>query len=188
MTDDPTVLVVDDEKEVADAYALRLRTEYDVRTAYGGREALESLEGVDVVLLDRRMPGTSGDEVLREIRDRGVDCRVVMLTAINPEFDIIDMPFDDYLCKPVDSEDLFAAVDQQLRAVAYEQLSEFFSLVAKRTVLEAQIPPAELDSTEEYADLVEQVESLRAELSASIDEFDGMAEAFESIDRDPGRT
>jgi DNA-binding response OmpR family regulator len=111
-----------------------------------------------------------------------------MLTAINPEFDIIDMPFDDYLCKPVDSEDLFAAVDQQLRAVAYEQLSEFFSLVAKRTVLEAQIPPAELDSTEEYADLVEQVESLRAELSASIDEFDGMAEAFESIDRDPGRT
>jgi DNA-binding response OmpR family regulator len=187
MTDDPTVLVVDDEKEVADAYALRLRTEYDVRTAYGGAEALDSLEGVDVVLLDRRMPGTSGDEVLREIRDRGIDCRAIMLTAINPEFDIIDMPFDDYLCKPVDSEDLFAAVDQQLEAVAYERLSEFFSLVAKRTVLEAQIPPAELENTEQYATLTEEVESMRAELSAAIDGFDEIIGAFEAIDRDPGR-
>jgi CheY-like chemotaxis protein len=41
-----------------------------VRTAYGGHEALEELsDDVDVILLDRRMPGLSGDEVLEEVRD-----------------------------------------------------------------------------------------------------------------------
>jgi CheY-like chemotaxis protein len=64
-----TVLIVDDESEVADVYALRLREEYETRTAYGGEEALDTIDSdMDVVLLDRRMPDLSGDEVLERIR------------------------------------------------------------------------------------------------------------------------
>jgi DNA-binding response OmpR family regulator len=90
------VLVVDDEPDVADSYAAFLRDRYDVRTAYGGEPALAALdEDIDVVLLDRRMPDMFGDEVLESIRGRGFECRVAMITAVDPDVDIIDMEFDD---------------------------------------------------------------------------------------------
>ncbi|MFB6105679.1 MAG: response regulator, partial [Halobacteriaceae archaeon] len=61
----PTVVVVDDEEGIAEAYSYWLSDEYDVRTAQSGAGALETIdEDVDVVLLDRRMPDRSGDEVL----------------------------------------------------------------------------------------------------------------------------
>jgi len=54
---DASVLVVDDERDVADVYALRLSDEFETRTAYSGGAALTPLDDdVDVVLLDRHMP------------------------------------------------------------------------------------------------------------------------------------
>jgi DNA-binding response OmpR family regulator len=181
------VLVVDDEQEVADGYTLRIRNEYDVETAYGGEEALAVIdESVDVVLLDRRMP-YSGDDVLRDIRDRGLDCRVIMLTAIDPGFEILDMPFDDYLSKPVEKDDLVAAIDQQLDVLAYQRLSDYFELASKQAVLENQKLSSELEDNEEYVELVDQLSDLRADLTALLDDFEQVAEEFAAIDRDPER-
>ena len=182
---DGTVLVVDDEREVTDAYALRLRGRYgDVRTAYGGEEALAAVdEEVDVVLLDRRMP-YSGDRVLRELRDRGYDCRVIMVTAVDPGFGIVDMPFDDYLCKPIDKADLFAAVDQQLEAASYDDpLAEFFALTAKLAVLEAERAPEQLAESGEYRRMQRRAEELRSELAVPDESFEEMVETFTAIDR-----
>lgn len=181
------VLVVDDEQEVADGYTLRIRNEYDVETAYGGEEALAVIdESVDVVLLDRRMP-YSGDDVLRDIRDRGLDCRVIMLTAIDPGFEILDMPFDDYLSKPVEKDDLVAAIDQQLDVLAYQRLSDYFELASKQAVLENQKLSSELEDNEEYVELVDQLSDLHADLTALLDDFEQVAEEFAAIDRDPER-
>jgi Response regulator containing CheY-like receiver domain and AraC-type DNA-binding domain len=79
--------------------------------AYGGEEALEKIdETVDVVLLDRRMPGLTGDKVLQEIRERGFNCRVVMVSAVNKnEGD--SLPADDYYEKPMNRDALYNAVD-----------------------------------------------------------------------------
>jgi DNA-binding response OmpR family regulator len=178
------VLVVDDEREVADGYALKLRKRYDVETAYGGEEALEVVDDdVDVVLLDRRMPHRSGDEVLAELRERDVSCRVIMLTAIDPDFDVLGMSFDDYLCKPVSDEDLYGAIESQLRIAATERLGEYFRLVATRAVLESQLPDARLDDSAEYAALDERTDRLRSELADRIDGFEEFAAEFEAIDR-----
>ncbi|WP_336002135.1 response regulator [Halorientalis halophila] len=187
--DRATVLVVDDETEVADVYALKLEREYDVRTAYGGREALETVdEDVDIVLLDRRMPEVSGDEVLETIRDRGLDCRVVMITAVDPDFDIIAMPFDDYLCKPVQSDDLLEAIEQQLAASDLdERLTEFYEVTAKLALLEAEKTPRELDGHEEVAALRERAAELEAEMDASLEDFADFEMAFREIGRQPGR-
>ncbi|MFB6164876.1 MAG: response regulator [Haloarculaceae archaeon] len=184
-----TVLVVDDETEVADVYALKLGSEYDVRVAYGGDEALEVVdEGVDVVLLDRRMPDRSGDEVLREIRERGLDCRVIMITAVDPGFDIIAMDFDDYLCKPIDSHDLLEAVSQQLTAREYdERLSEYYEVTAKLALLEAEKTPRELETREDVARLRERAERLKAEMADSLSDFEDFELAFREIGRQPGR-
>ena len=65
------VLVVDDEPDIAESYEMWLQEDHDVEMATSGEAALEALdESVDVLLLDRRMPEMSGDEVLRALADR----------------------------------------------------------------------------------------------------------------------
>ncbi|PSP28891.1 response regulator [Halobacteriales archaeon QH_2_65_14] len=183
-----TVLVVDDEREVAEVYALRLRDEYETRIAYGGTEALDEIdEEVDVVLLDRRMPDISGDQVLDRLREQGYDCRVVMLTAVDPGLDIVDMQFDDYLCKPVEKHDLVDAIDQQLQSQQYDEtLAEYLEVTSKLVLLEAEVAPQELENSDELDRLREKARDLKAELEGTIDELDDIETAFKEIKRHPG--
>ena len=184
-SEDPAVLVVDDEAEVADVYALRLRGEYDVETAYGGAAALETVDdSFDVVLLDRRRPDVPGDDVLPAIRDRGLDVRVIMITAVDPDFDIVEMPFDDYLCKPVEKRDLVGAIDQQLTATRYdERLTEYLEVTSKLALLEAEKSAAELDGNEQIGELRDRADRLKADLDETLAEFDDATAAFQEIER-----
>jgi len=189
MSDDssgrPTVLVVDDEEDIADIYTLQLQDRYTVRTEYGGPAAVDAVDDdVDVVLLDRRMPELSGNEVLERIRADGYDGRVIMVTAIDPEFDIIEMPFDDYLCKPVDKATLVEAIEQQLTAKQYDEtVSELFRATSKLTVLENEMSHEELETSAEYQRLKESTEAMRADAESLMSEFDDFEAAFKAIDR-----
>jgi DNA-binding response OmpR family regulator len=187
MTDTPRVLVVDDEKEVADAYALRLRGECAVETAYGGREALSVVEEqpVDIILLDRHMPDISGDEVLETLAERGFDGRVVMVTAIDPEFDVLDLPFDDYLCKPVDREDVRSVVDQQRQVLAYQTLGAYFGAKSTQTVLEAQTTPEQRENHERFEAVRERAARLERRARRLLAD-DSVLDEFERVDRDGG--
>ena len=185
-SDQPTVLVVDDEQDVADLYAMWLESDYHVERAYGGDAALEALDDrFDVVLLDRRMPGQSGDEVLEEIRARTVDCRVVMVTAVKPDFDIVEMGFDDYLVKPVSKDDLYDTVEGMLTRVDYDsQLQDFFSLASKKAVLESEKDDSELETSEEYDELTGQLQDLESEVDATRDrltDHDDFVGAFQDL-------
>jgi len=160
-----TVLVVDDEEDVTDLYATWLATNHQVSAAYNGEQALAEIsEDVDIVFLDRQMPGMTGDEVLERIDERGIDCRVVMVTAVDPDFDIVAMPFDDYLTKPVSREDLATAVDEMTSRDRYdEQLQEYFAAASKKATLESQKDHAELEHSEDYAEISRRVEALAEE-------------------------
>jgi len=164
------VLVVDDEARLADLFAAWLQEDYVVETAYDGESALEAMgESVEVVLLDRRMPGLSGDEVLAEIRDRGFDARVVMVTAVDPDFDIIEMGFDDYLVKPVSKGDLIEIVENVRTRSSYEaDIQEYYALVSKKSLLESEKPDRELEGNEEYQDLCERVDELRERVDETV--------------------
>jgi len=181
-----SVLVVDDEPDVADAYAAQLELDYDVTTAYSGREALDLVgPSIDVVLLDRRMPGITGDEVLEEIRDRGLGCRVAMVTAVDPDFDIIEMPFDDYVTKPVSREDLYGTIERLLNASEYdEQLREYFSLTAKQAALRTNKSEAALETSEQYVELEQEIRDLRESLDETVADFDegDFEAAFRDLD------
>lgn len=182
-----TVLVVDDETSVADLYTRWLSDEYEVRTAYSGAEALDAFDAeVDIVLLDRRMPDFSGDEVLEAMHERGLDCRVAMVTAVEPDFDVIEMGFDDYLVKPVTAEDLRRTIDRLLTRSTYdEQVREYFALVSKRSLLDAEMNSVTLDDSEEYADLNRRIETCEGRLSSTLsalDESDFRA-ALRDLDR-----
>jgi len=180
----PLVLVVEDESDLADLYAAWLGDSYRGRTAYGGREALEKLDSaVDVVLLDRRMPGLSGDEVLDAIQERGIDCQVAMVTAVEPDFDVLKMGFDDYLVKPVTREELLGTVGDLERRGMYDSgVQELFSLASKKALLEAEKTDSELAENEEYQELEARLEELREELDTTIDSMDG-EDDFETLFR-----
>ena len=185
----PTVLVVEDEPDLADLYATWLDGEYAVRTAYGGRDALAAIdETVDVILLDRRMPDLPGDEVLATVRDRGIGCRVAMVTAVEPDFDIVAMGFDDYLVKPVSKEALRGTVENLLQREEYvDGVGELFSLASKKALLESEKGPADLERSEEYQELTERLDALREDLDRTLEslgEEAGLTELYHDLDRD----
>jgi DNA-binding response OmpR family regulator len=172
-TADGTVLVVEDEDHLAELYADYLSGQYDVRTAYGGVEALEMLSSdLDVVLLDRRMPVVSGNEVLAENEERGIDCRVAMVTAVDPDFDIIDMGCDDYIVKPVTRDAIREVVERLMRVTEYdERMRELTARRLKRNVLQIEKSTTELRSSEEFQRLDDEIADLEAEIDEIADEI-----------------
>ena len=169
--DEPSVLIVDDDVELAAVYASYLDGSFDVHVATGGTEALETIdETIDVVLLDRRMPYLTGDEVVRAIRERGLDVRVAMVTAVEPDFDLLRLGIDDYVTKPVDPDGLVGLVETLLRIAEYDvTLREYFSLASKRATLESVKSAYELDASEEYAALCEEIEAIEDDLDETLD-------------------
>lgn len=170
----PVVLVVDDNRAIANTYTAFLSDEYSVRTAYNGKEALDELgPDVDVVLLDRRMPEVSGDAVLEEIESRQLDCRVVMLTAVDPDFDIIDMGFDEYLVKPIEREELNDVVEEMLERATYDDdFRRFLALVSKKATLEEEKSSAELEASDEYKKIEHRLAERREQVGVDLSELE----------------
>ncbi len=185
--DNPVVLVVDDEENLADLYSQWFTDEYEVRTAYDGEQALDLLdESVDVVLLDRQMPGLSGDDVLNCIRDEGLDCRVAMVTAVEPDFDIIELGFDDYLTKPVSKADLQEVIQGLLRRSTYDRrLQDYYSLVTTKVALEAEKSASVLADDHRYTDLKTEIQERKSELGRTQADLD--VDDFEAAFRDLGQ-
>lgn len=171
----PVVLVVEDEPPLADLFVAWLTDEYDCRVAYDGHEALEAIDDtVDAVLLDRRMPGLSGDEVLEKFRERGYACPVGMVTAVEPDFDIVSMGFHDYIVKPVSPEELNELVEDLLALPQYERdLQRLFQLASKRAALETSKNESELQRSAEYQQLLAELDDVRQAADANRDELMG---------------
>jgi len=165
------VLLVDDDPQIVDIYRTMLEDSYEVYSATSGKEALEILgDGIEVVLLDRRMPGLTGDEVAAAIRERGYSCRVAMVTAHTPEVDIIDMGIDDYLVKPVTKSKLRNVIDSLLRWGEYDAvLREYFECARKVAVLKEELPRDQLESDTNYQQRQDRLDTLRFEADTFVE-------------------
>ncbi|WP_117168010.1 response regulator YycF [Paraliobacillus sediminis] len=114
------ILVVDDEKPIADILKFNLEKEgYTVICAYDGDEAvrLTDQENPDLLLLDIMLPNRDGNEVCREIRKRH-SMPVIMLTAKDSEIDKVlglELGADDYVTKPFSNREVIARVKANLR-------------------------------------------------------------------------
>ena len=114
------VLIIEDEESYREALSFMLEKEgFDVLTAPDGEEGLALFErqGADIVLLDLMMPGLSGTEVCRRLRQRsGVP--IIMVTARDDEIDKVvglELGADDYVTKPFSSRELMARIRAVLR-------------------------------------------------------------------------
>jgi two-component system response regulator AdeR len=183
MCDDPTVLVVEDESGLVELYREWLADDYELRTATDGETALELVDDdVDVALIDRQLPGVSGDEVLNTIRDHGYDCRTAMVTAVDPDFDVIDMAFDDYLSKPVSEAELCETVESLLALVTYSELRlELSTKRVRHSVLRGEKRRAELDDSEAFGRLEDEIADLERQLADIEAEHPSYQPLFERV-------
>lgn len=115
------ILVVEDEESILAGLEHALQAEgYEVVVAQDGRAALTCLNesSFDLVLLDVMLPHRSGFDVLTEVRRRGRDLPVILLTARNQEVDKVrglDLGADDYVTKPFSLAELLARIRARLR-------------------------------------------------------------------------
>jgi two-component system, OmpR family, response regulator VanR len=124
MEDTPRILIVDDEKEIADLIEIHLANEgFRIFKAIDGTRALKILgeQSVQLVILDIMMPGIDGLELCRRIR-QSMNIPIIMLSAKSQDMDKIvglSTGADDYLAKPFNVIELMARVKSQLRRYLY---------------------------------------------------------------------
>ena len=118
--DKKKILVVEDEKAIADILVFNLQREgYDTLVAYDGADGLHAAleQAPDLVLLDVMLPSMDGFEVLRHIREKQ-DTPIIMLTAREEETDKVlglELGVDDYITKPFSMRELMARVKANMR-------------------------------------------------------------------------
>jgi len=118
---DPRILIIEDEPDLLRGLELNLKAEgYVVLTASRGDTGLEQAlrERPELVLLDIMLPGMSGLDVCRELRAKGFDAPIIMLTARAEEVDRVvglEIGADDYVTKPFGIRELLARIRVRLR-------------------------------------------------------------------------
>jgi DNA-binding NtrC family response regulator len=168
MVENKSILVVDDEKNIRTTLQQVLEASgYAVTTAVNGEDCLAKLSetGFDMVLLDMKLPGIDGIEVLREVRRKGYDVPVAMITAygtIESAVEAMKLGAVDYLRKPFSPEQIRELVGKILarpnlkeeEMQTYEQVLEYAKfLINKR----------ELTKAGEYLQKAVGIDSSRAE-------------------------
>ena len=134
----PRILIVDDELEMVRGLEDNLRFEgYQIASATNGEDglALALSDAPDLLLLDAMMPRLSGWDVCRELRRRGVDVPIIMLTARGAEVDRVrglELGADDYVTKPFSLRELLARVRAVLRRPGPRRKFEEFAFADVR--------------------------------------------------------
>ncbi|MBZ0199275.1 MAG: sigma-54 dependent transcriptional regulator [Ignavibacteriaceae bacterium] len=133
---DISVLIIDDEEsQVESIKGFLKRRNYNVYTAFNGADGLKIIteNTIDVVLTDFRMPGLSGLEVLKKVKEINPDIDVVVITAYGSVQDAVDIMKTgayDYLTKPIDLDDLESLL---------ERIKEKRALVSENKLLKEQL-------------------------------------------------
>ena len=119
MTGRARILVIDDEAVVRLSYAMSLAADYETQTACDGTQGLELMQRApaDVVMVDERMPGLQGLEVLKAIKRQWPDSEVVIITGypcVESAKEAVRLGAFDYLAKPVGPDDVIGAARNAL--------------------------------------------------------------------------
>ena len=123
------ILIVDDEKHIAELISLYLTKEgFETREVYGGRKAMDEFYSFkpELVLLDLMLPGVDGYQICTTIR-KNSDVPIIMLTARSDTFDKVlglEMGADDYIVKPFEPKEMVARVKAVLRRYEKSETKE----------------------------------------------------------------
>lgn len=139
MLEKQKILIVDDDKNIAELVSLYLTKEcFDTKIANDGEAALLAAKSYmpDLILLDIMLPGIDGYEVLRELR-KFSSLPVILLSAKGETFDKVlglELGADDYIMKPFDSKEMVARVKAVLRRFTPEKTTQPDDMLTKECV------------------------------------------------------
>lgn len=141
------ILVVDDERNMAWLFRESLGTTYDVQAVLSGEEALSVLEAepADIVMLDLKLPGADGIEVLKEVKRRWPEIPVIMMTAyatVRTAVLAVKAGAYDYIMKPFDMEEVKMLIEN---ALTYSRLDR--QADASRLGIQGESPFGDIVST-----------------------------------------
>lgn len=110
----PVVLVVDDDPDLLRVFGMCLRSEgCEVREASSGTEALTTLDRVDVLVVDQRLPNVCGTDIIASARARGYTGRVLVISSSRDARTAAELAAGDgFLAKPIGPRELLAEVER----------------------------------------------------------------------------
>ena len=164
----PNILIVEDDSSINNLiYDALKKHGCDCVQAYSGTEGILNFKNAefDLVILDLMMPGMTGEELTRQIREINKTPVIVVSAKCSTEsrIDLLAMGADDFLSKPFDVKELLARVDVQLRHLSYsgkeeeEQTDEmrYKDLVLNRSTYEAVLCGKDLQLTRQEYKILE---------------------------------
>lgn len=119
------ILVIEDDRSLSELLIYGLNAEgFSVDTCETGNEGLRyALEDIyDIILLDRMLPGMSGENVLKQLREQNISTPVIFITALgdpSEKINCLDIGADDYLVKPFDFGELMARIRSVMRRFSH---------------------------------------------------------------------
>jgi two-component system, OmpR family, response regulator len=127
------LLIIEDEKDMADSLKERLETSYIVEVAYLGRKGIYKAlkDNNDLIILDLVLPDMNGREVCRELRQNGISTPILILTGqseLGDKVTLLDTGADDYLVKPFEFPELLARIRALLRRRSVEMASKLITV------------------------------------------------------------
>ncbi|MFW6385383.1 MAG: response regulator transcription factor [Halodesulfurarchaeum sp.] len=161
MGEEATIQIVEDDPGVRQLHERWLRDDFEVRSVADGESAIEcATEAVDVFLLDRNLPGITGDQVARALRSEGYSGMIAMVTANDPDEVVGTLPIDEYVTKPIDKSALTAVVERLLARLECPPVErELLAMLTRKHRLESASNGAKLATSETYENLLERIET-----------------------------
>ena len=133
----PSVLIVEDESMVADVLSESFPNSYDVEHVRTGEQALEEYtDDTDLLVVDRKLEGMSGDEVAARVSEQYGQGLVLCVSGIEPDDDIFELETDDYVHKPVGEDEIKTRIELLLNRQGLDPAArEYLSLRSKQVAL-----------------------------------------------------
>ncbi|WP_440766221.1 winged helix-turn-helix transcriptional regulator [Natronorubrum sp. DTA7] len=168
----PEIVIADRDPRLTELYRQWLDPEaivYGVHDETALREVLD--HSIDIVVYDRQFVAAGPARVDELARIANDTCRTVLLTADRPGFDLVDLPCDAIVRKPVSKPTFLETIDTQLERYGQppdERLAD--ALRAKRAVLEAEHSAVAVERSDQYGQLCDRLEELSADTIDGDDE------------------
>lgn len=167
------VLIAEDNSELAELFAMWLSPTYHVDTVCELAEATQKVNSsIDVVLIDRQISRYSEAQMLQKIRYDQYRMQSAMITAIEPDFNIAETEFDDYIVKPVSCRSLIEFISALITRGEYTELTNnLYQLSKKKALLEEQNSQRELRNSNEYEQIVNRLKSIQEHADMTVEEI-----------------
>jgi DNA-binding HxlR family transcriptional regulator/DNA-binding response OmpR family regulator len=132
-----SVLILEDERMVADMLADYFSGRYDAQYVRYGEDALDAYgDDIDIVIIDRNLERMSGDEVAARIRDEDGQALLLCVSGVEPADDIYELAYDDYIYKPAGEDQMRARIELLLNRAELEgPVREYLALRSKQAAL-----------------------------------------------------